>query len=184
MSVDMVAHTIQYILAPVVMISACAILQSGLLAHYTDLSSRLRLLNHERFELVMQLKANAPGSFLDESYESERIRMIDYQVPDFLHRHNMVRNSTLAIYVSTFFYILDMGVIGVSVLTNSDFAANIALFVFLAGLIALLYGLFLVTIEIRQSHQAIQYEVNHVMHLNSATQENPAKIIVTKTEKN
>ncbi len=167
MSIDMVAHTIQYILAPVVMITACAILQGGLLTHYTDLSARLRLHNHERFDLVMRLKANAGDPSSDSPYDAERIKEIDHQIPDFLHRHLMVRNSTLSIYVSAFFFTIDMGVIGIAVLIDSSFVATLSLLVFLAGLIALLYGVLLVSMEIRQSHRAIQYEVERVLHLHS-----------------
>ena len=48
MNAEMVARIIQLILAPVVMISACAILESGLLGHYASINARLRNMTHER----------------------------------------------------------------------------------------------------------------------------------------
>jgi hypothetical protein len=42
MSAEMVARTIQLIIAPVVMVTTCSILLGGLLSHYAALNDRLR----------------------------------------------------------------------------------------------------------------------------------------------
>jgi hypothetical protein len=165
MSVEMVARTIQYILAPVVMISACAILQTGLLGHYTDISSRLRALSRERFELVMGghrgEKTLADGTF----YDTERLVEIDHQAPDLLHRHRLVRDCALAIYAAIFFFVVDMGLIGAAVVSNTNGIATLALVAFLIGLAALLWGILHIVVEIRSSHRAVEYEVGRVLSL-------------------
>src|SRR4030088_1604626 len=48
MSADEIAHIIQSVLAPVVMITACAITVGGLMTHYGAVNDRLRTLMHER----------------------------------------------------------------------------------------------------------------------------------------
>jgi hypothetical protein len=49
---DLVARTIQLILAPVVMISSAAVILNGLLAHYGEVNARIRAMDRERFDLV------------------------------------------------------------------------------------------------------------------------------------
>ncbi len=173
MSVAEVAQTIQYILAPVVMISACAILQSGLLGHYSEINTRLRALSRERLELVMGAPTGAAPAE-GASYTAERLREIDHQMPDLLHRHRLVRDSALAIYAAVFFFVVDMGLIAAAVVSNSNGIATLALADFLVGLAALLAGVLLVVVEMRNSHRAVEYEVERVLNLSRSIAENPA----------
>jgi hypothetical protein len=179
MSIEMVARTIQYILAPVVMITACAILQSGLLGHYAEINTRLRALNHERFELVMGGRTAGAALAGGISYETERLREIDHQMPGLLHRLRLVRDSSLVIYAAVFFFIVDMGVIGAAILSSTTGLANLALAVFLVGLVALLWGILLIVVEIRGSHRAVEYEVERVLNLAQGSPERPADELQT-----
>ena len=52
MSAENVTRTIQLILAPVVMITACALLLNGLLSRYDALNARLRIMGRERLDLL------------------------------------------------------------------------------------------------------------------------------------
>ena len=52
MSAETVTGTIQLILAPVVMVSACAIFVSGLLTHYEAINGRMRRMVSERREIL------------------------------------------------------------------------------------------------------------------------------------
>ena len=65
MSADELAHTIQLILAPVVVMTACALTLNSVMSHFQAVSSRLRALTHERLEL-----SAAPGSA--QSYAAPR----------------------------------------------------------------------------------------------------------------
>lgn len=55
----MTTRTIQLILAPVVMVTACGILVNGLIGRYTNITNRLRTMAHERLELLRQLEMSA-----------------------------------------------------------------------------------------------------------------------------
>src|SRR5205823_11467783 len=52
MSPEAIGRTIQLILAPVVMFSACAVFVGGVLNHYTSVGDRIRALTRERLELL------------------------------------------------------------------------------------------------------------------------------------
>ncbi|HEY7093305.1 MAG TPA: hypothetical protein VH393_09015 [Ktedonobacterales bacterium] len=52
MSIETITRAIQFILAPVVMVSSCAILLTGILTVYNNLSDRLRAFTRERLELL------------------------------------------------------------------------------------------------------------------------------------
>ena len=52
MNTDMVAHIIQSILAPVLMINGCAILVGALFTRYGGINDRLRTMAHERLDLL------------------------------------------------------------------------------------------------------------------------------------
>ena len=48
MDLEMVARTIQFIIAPAVMITSCCIPGTGLLGHYSSIGERLRVTVRER----------------------------------------------------------------------------------------------------------------------------------------
>jgi hypothetical protein len=52
LNAETITHTIQFILAPVVMVSSCAILVGGMLSRYAELKDRLRALARERLDLL------------------------------------------------------------------------------------------------------------------------------------
>jgi Protein of unknown function (DUF2721) len=90
---QMIAATIQLILAPVVMVSACAILVTGLLSRYAAINDRLRAIGQERLDLLRRKIRASEDPFIDE-----RLAEIDYQIPDLLHRHKLAQNAVLAVY--------------------------------------------------------------------------------------
>jgi hypothetical protein len=171
MTVEMVARTIQFVVAPVVMLTACAILQGGLLEHYGAINDRLRALNHERLELVLGAASIAASAGSLPAYRRERLLEIDRQAPELLRRHKRMHDCVLAIYWAIFFFGLDMATIGLAVGTGSTLVANLALVVFFAGLLALLASIYRMAGEIRTSQQAIDYEVQRVLTLSPSEPE-------------
>ncbi len=161
MTAETVAKIIQLILAPVVMVSAWAILAGGLITRYGVINDRLRGLAHERLDL---LRAGAPAAQRDP-YQTERLQEIDAQVPGLLHRHNQARNALLSTYSASLIFIGDMAVIALAAAVGSAWLASAVLIVFLAGVATLLVGLLFIVLELRTSHQAVQYEVRRVMAL-------------------
>lgn len=146
------------ILAPVVMVSACAILQSGLLARYAAINDRLRAMAAERLALLRL----APGV---DPFAAERFQEIAGQVPGLLHRHMLARNAVLAVYSAVFSFVLDMVLIAASVLVGSNLAAGAVLIVFLLSTIILLLGVSFAVVEVRSSQADVHYEVRRVMSL-------------------
>jgi hypothetical protein len=157
MTADQVSRTIQLILAPVVMVTACAILTGGLLTRYAAINDRLRAIARERLDLLSGAARTALGD--------ERLQELDAQAPGLLHRHRQARDALLYTYGASLIFIGDMFVIALAAVSGSAALATAVLVVFLAGIAALFAGLVLTLLEIRTSHLAVHYEVNRVLGL-------------------
>ena len=155
MSAVDLAQTIQLIIAPVVMITACMLFQNGVLARYASIGQRIRLLSHERFELVMSDKAR-------DTFNLGRLQAIDRQLPILTHRHRLIQRAALLAYGATAIFILTMFAIALSVALKPGTVGTIALILFLIGTGILLIGIFCIGLEIRMSHRAICYEVHQI----------------------
>ena len=70
MSPEAIGRTIQLILAPVVMFSACSVFVGGVLNHYTSVGDRIRALTRERLELLRDRRSALAGSGLTRSIRS------------------------------------------------------------------------------------------------------------------
>src|SRR5689334_24116522 len=123
MDLEMVARTIQLILAPAVMITSCCIFTNGLLAHYASIGERLRVTVHERVDLLREAEVNSRRCPATEgSVEGsglivqERREDIDFQIPNLLRHHLLMRTSLVGTFIAIVVYILDMFVIAYSVL--------------------------------------------------------------------
>ena len=159
MDVQTVARTIQLILAPVVMVTASGILISALLPRYDALSNRLRAMVRERLELLRAAGPNFESAVKNlDVFTQERLHQIDYQVPDLLRRHKLLRNAVLTIYWAIVLFIASMFVIAVAALRNSMEVATSALALFLVGTGILIIALLISAREMRISHHVIQFE--------------------------
>lgn len=157
MGAQTVSQTIQFILAPAVMITACAIILGGLSGRLASINDRLRAFSRERFELIRSGAA--------DRYSSDRIDQIDKQLPDLLHRLRMEHNAVTLIYSALFIYIMTMLVIALAAQTNNNLISLIALLLFLAATLVLASGLLVAIREIRISLVSIMYEVESVSML-------------------
>lgn len=156
MNLEMIARTIQFILAPAVVVNACAVMMGGLLSHYAAINDRLRALNRERLE-----RLKTPG----DPIALERIHEIDIQTPVLLKRHLMARNAVLSLYLAISVFVISMFVIAVAVVLEAAWVSTLALIVFLFGALLLMLSLGFITLEILGSHRSIEFEVNHVSSL-------------------
>ena len=155
MDVETLARTIQSILAPVVMISACAIILGGLWGHASSINDRLRAMNHERLELWRAASVDA--------YTTERLHQIDTQTPTLMGRHRRVIQAIVTMYGAILVYIVSMFAIAAASVVN--ISALPALLLFLAGTTLLLVAILLAILEIRISQTAIEFEVTRVAGL-------------------
>jgi len=168
-NIQTAGRTIQLILAPVVMVTACGILLTGMLAHYSSINDRIRALAAERLGLA--LLAPAEGG---EALAWERLTEIDHQVPILIHRHRLVHHGILLGYTAVVTLVVSMFVIGAAALADSSVLGTVALFVFLAGTASLMVGTVFVAVEVRGSHTAVAYEAMRVIALPTAWADPPA----------
>ena len=160
MTVQMITSTIQLILAPEVMITACALMLGGILARYDALNTRLRTMARERLDLT-RAKKTEPSDALT----IERFQEIDMQLPDILRRHKRLRDALLTIYCAVLIFIATMILIAIAAAADSPSLSSFALVVFLVGTAMLFASILLTALEVRQSHHAVEYEAQRVMEL-------------------
>jgi len=167
-SAQTVAQTIQFILAPVVMVSSCAILLTGFLARYAGINDRMRAMTQERLGLLRAAPDDATGSTATDPLVAERLGEIDRQLPELLRRHELVRDSVLVVYLAILVFVASMFVVAVATLTGLAGFAVAALGLFLTGTALLLIGVLLTASEVRGSHAAVEFEVTRVLSLGRA----------------
>ena len=166
MSIQTVAGTIQIIIAPVVMITACAILLGGMQAQFAAINDRLRARARERLELLRTPDWGLSNvASLVGVYAIERLREIDAQMPRLLRRHQLVHNAVLTLYCAVLVFVLTMFIIAVAAAQHSSGMATLALVVFLIGIATVLVGVAVMAVEIRRSNDALQYETQRVLEL-------------------
>ena len=186
MDLEMVARTIQLIIAPAVMITSCCIFTNGLPAHYASIGERLRVTVRERLDLLREAEINSrrrPATeerrpeLVEGSVEGlrlivqERLGDIDFQIPNLLRHHLFVRTSLAGAFIAIVVYILDMFVIAYSVLSDrTDFYGAI-LVVFLLGVASQLVGVLYSVIDAFMSHKIYAYETRHAMSLEKTNPE-------------
>lgn len=158
MSAADVAQTIQLIIAPVVLITACAIIQGGILGRFMYVGQRMRALASERLELLHTGKT-------EDAFSLERLQEIDRQIPLLKQRHRLLQNAVLLIYSAILVFLISMFAIALSVALDSSEVAAAVLLCFLLGTCLLLIGVIFAGQEIRMSHKAICYEVNRITSL-------------------
>ena len=152
------AKTIQLIIAPVVLITACALIQNAILVRYAAVGQYMRSLALERLQLLRSRE-------ITDLFFLERLQEIDRQIPLLTQRHRLLQNVILIIYGSISIFLMNMFAIAFTVAIGSDVAATFTLILFLLGTGVLLTGVFLTTLEIHISHRVICYEVGRIAML-------------------
>ncbi|GAB4148587.1 MAG: hypothetical protein Fur0046_27110 [Cyanobacteria bacterium J069] len=159
MSAEHIAQTIQLIIAPVVLITACALIQNAVLMRYSSIGQYMRSLALERLNLL-----RTP----EDLFYLERLQEIDRQIPLLTHRHRLLQQTVTVIYSAIAVFLISMLAIALAVASNAAAIATATLGLFLLGTGMLLVGVFLITREIRMSHRAICYEVGRISSLSKS----------------
>ena len=167
MDPEMVARTIQLIIAPAVMITACCIFGAGLLAHYTSIGERLRLIVRERIDLLREAEGTSPAGLIVE----ERLDDIDDQIPNLLRHHSLIRTSLAGTLFAAIFYILDMFIIAISVLANRSGLYSAIVVVFMLGVASQFVGLVFTAFDAFLTHRIYTFESRHAMLLDKGSSE-------------
>lgn len=158
MNAEIVAQTIQMILAPTVMVSACTLIQSGVLGRYTNVGNRLRALVRDRAEFLSDNQI--PIDLCQQG-----LRTIDVQLLNLSRRHRLIQNTILTLYSAVLLFLSAMIAIAVAEMLDAILLAIVALILFLLGTGLLLVGVVLASLEVRMSHQALNTEIQWVMTL-------------------
>jgi hypothetical protein len=157
-----VTRTIQFILAPVVMVSTCAILLGNLMSRYAIINDRLRSLAQEHRTLAL-IGVPASGAPQDVPVAERDLRLqeIDAQIPNLWHRHRLLRRSVVILNYAILVFFLDMLVIALAALENSvSWVTGLALLNFLVGIACTAWSVLLSTLEARTSHLAVEHDLS------------------------
>jgi hypothetical protein len=159
---------VQAMVAPVVLITTAAILSGALLTMYGSVNDRMRVMDHERLEIL----TGAAGTLLSAAAEvppsgRERLTQIDTQLPRLLRRHRLLHNAVLLIYAGVAVLVLSVITIGIAVTASSGAAGTASLVLVLTGTVMLLGGLLFAARSIIISMDAIDYEVQRTLSLGS-----------------
>ena len=157
MNVEMVTHTIQLILAPVVMVTACGLMLNSLVARYGSINDRIRGMSRERLDLLRKMST----SHLD----NERLTEIGTQVPDLLHRHKQLHDALIFIYAAVLVFIGNMFVIAMASVVQTNVLATLVLVLFLMGIALMFVAVLIVTLEVSNSHRALNFEAQRIARL-------------------
>jgi drug/metabolite transporter (DMT)-like permease len=163
MGTQMIGQVIQQIVAPVVMVTACAIIIGGMMTQYGAINDRIRGLDQERLNL---LRAGLTAGALDPVAQ-ERLAEIDAQVPRLVRRHEQVQIAILLAYGAILCFVASM--ISIAIATRVSPVATATLVLFLGGVVTLLVSIAWMAREIRGSHDAVSYEARQVRSLSLAT---------------
>jgi hypothetical protein len=158
MNQETLIKTINVIIAPVVMLTACGIMLNGLIVRYSWLSDRVRTVQQERLNLL-ELDLSQSRS------KSERLHHLDHLLTDSLKHHHQVHDVLVLIYLSILVFMLDMLLIALAIATSQQWLQQLVVIVFLVGIAILLLGMLLIAQELRTSHHSIQLEVHQSCQL-------------------
>lgn len=154
MSIETAVRIIELIIAPVVMITACAIMQNGLTARYSSLGERLRIVNQEKLSLLEADLSNNQLRF-------ERLQDLEKFLPELLHHHHLVHNALAMVYYAILTFMLSMLVIALAEFTNAEWLRSLIIVVFLVGIGILCRAMTVITHELQISHKLAQLDVHH-----------------------
>ena len=157
-SIEEVTKIISLIIAPVVTITACAVLVNGLIVRYGSLGDRLRTINQGLSDLQESELAHNRD-------KAKRGQELESLLGDLLRHHHFVHDALVLTYTSILIFMLDMLVIAIAVATNVSWLSQMALMVFLGGVAVLFGGIVLIAYELRTSHYSIQLEVHRTCRL-------------------
>lgn len=160
MTIDVIIRTIQLMLAPVVMVTACTSYINMLSFDYQSIVSGIRSMSREHLDLLQAASSGEIGVSIStlDAVSKERVHEIENELPSLLQRHGFIRNALLCINVAILIFIASMFLIAVAAFTNVPLGAFPALLAFLAGIGMVFIGVVQVIRDNSRSHRDVIYE--------------------------
>jgi hypothetical protein len=155
MGTDIYFKTIQLMLAPAVMISACGLLLLGINNKYSAITNRMRLMTEERRRYLFKIKEGKELDYL----ETTRLQSVIKQLGELLVSARRVRNVITSYVIGLFLFILTSLIIGLDIFLNIKITETLALFTFIAGMIVVGNGLLFLLMETLKGFKIIEVEV-------------------------
>lgn len=155
MGTDIYFKTIQLMLAPAVMISACGLLLLGISNKFSSINNRLRLLNDERRRYHNKLNQEMVLDY----FETTRLQSISKQLNELLCRSKLVRNVIISYVTGLFLFIITSLLIGVDIFLNTKVTDYFALSSFILGLLSIGVGLVFSLTETLKGYKILEVEV-------------------------
>lgn len=155
MGTDIYFKTIQLMLAPAVMISACGLLLLGISNKYSSITNRLRILNEERRRHHNKMNTGVEMDYVDMT----RLQSISKQLGDLLFRLKLVRNVILFYVFGIFLFIFTSLLIGIDIFLTTKITDYFALATFIMGLISVGIGLIYSLRETQKGYNILELEI-------------------------
>ena len=146
---------IQAILAPALGISAVGLLLLGLLNRYSNMITRIRLLNDEKRKLIKMFAGTKEPEYAD----NVRFASIKKQTDELLLRSKLVRNAILSMESAIGMFVLASIAIGLNLFVTSELNRVVALALFMGGMIGVFVGVVFTGAEIHRSFKIVLIEV-------------------------
>ncbi len=165
-SADSLAHIIQLVVAPIVMVTASGVIASVLLGRYAVAGTRLRALHTERFDLIKQMGAERrSGKDVHARFTRERLGQIDAQLPELLRHHRLAHHATQSIFAAMVLFIVCMFLLALLERDDSGLVVTLALAAFLCGITLFFVGIIIGSTEVWSSQRALLLESARIMRL-------------------
>jgi hypothetical protein len=146
-------QTIQAILAPALMISACGLLLLGLNNRYAIVIGRIRMLNDEK-----RRKLADPEGIDREYVDALRFESVLQQIPSLMQRANYLRRALLFLWIGVFGYLLSSIMLGVGIFFGLS-AAIYAVWIFMIGLVSAAVGVVFALFDIALAYKVLKLEI-------------------------
>jgi len=149
-----VVEIIQSMLAPGIMISACALLLLGMNNKYSLVVNRIRSLDEEK----RRLKIISDEGKISINQEN-RLKSIATQTEKLAYRIILIRNAVLFYSIGVAFFIISCLTIGLSFVLKEVNIAIVVIIMFLLGMIAVLSGIYFAYREAFKGYEIIKIEI-------------------------
>ncbi len=146
-------QTIQAILTPALMISACGLLLLGLNNRYAIVIGRIRMLNDEK-----RRKLADPEGIDREYVDALRFESVLQQIPSLMQRANYLRRSLLFLWIGVIGYLLSSIMLGVGIFFGLS-AAVCAVWIFMVGLVSAAIGVVFALLDIALAYRVLKLEI-------------------------
>lgn len=154
-----VVHTIQLLVAPVVMISAAGLVCLALYNRLAAIVGRVRTIHKEEVDALSRMSI-APAAPAPSKSARRRVVTLEEQVDHLMERARLLRAALVCLLVTVLSMLLCSLAIGLSLVWGE--AAYVALAVFLAGVLVEAAGIVLAILELRIALVAAALEADSI----------------------